>query len=290
MDVIWLNTQSLVQLLDILLLFILFSATLVVIARLDPRGLASASLGLIYEVKLVDFSSTEQREMILPTLIVDAIELRQAAVSRDDVGVTEQAPHLPQRHGEGLLGLGRLDLLGVQLVPVLQIRVMAQQDVLALFLYITRVLLKIDQISDVNELTERILFHFLLRQVGGTSLGRLRRLLFATSIFLITFLLCRQRLLGLRFGNLALHHAIFVEGTDILRAVLKSERTLSMLEVFDPVSFILASIGVIEGTLAVAKTILPVADIPVPEQLIITAGVEPDVSTEAALQVVFPVA
>ena len=86
-DIIRLNTQSLVQLLDILFLLFLFTATLVVIAHLDPRGLARTTLGLIDEVKLVDFSSTEQGEMILPTLVVYAIELRQAAVSSDDVSV-----------------------------------------------------------------------------------------------------------------------------------------------------------------------------------------------------------
>jgi len=63
-----------------------------------------------------------------------------------------------------------------------------------------------------------------------------------------------------------------------------------MLEVLRPVTFILASVRVIERAFSVSEALLPVSNVPVSQQLVLTVGIEPDVSSETALVVVFPVA
>lgn len=63
-----------------------------------------------------------------------------------------------------------------------------------------------------------------------------------------------------------------------------------MLEVLLPLSLVLAPVGVVEGTLAVSLAQLPVSDVSIPEKLAIGGAVEPDVGSEATLEVVLPVA
>lgn len=64
--------------------------------------------------------------------------------------------------------------------------------------------------------------------------------------------------------NNSVHHAIFFKRTAILCTVFEGENTVSMLEVLRPISFILASVGVIERAFSMSETLLPVADISVP--------------------------
>ena len=123
--------------------------------------------GSVDEVKLVDLTCSEKSEMVLATLVVDSIELSQTAVGTDDVRVAEEAPDLTQGHGERLFALGGLDLLGVELVPVLEIRVVSQQDILALLFNFGRVLLEINQILDVDQLAEGVLLNLFQSLLGS---------------------------------------------------------------------------------------------------------------------------
>ena len=62
-----------------------------------------------------------------------------------------------------------------------------------------------------------------------------------------------------------------------------------MFEVFFPVSFVFATIWIVEGTFSVSLAQLPVTDISIPKELVVGGAIEPDVSTEATLEVVFPI-
>ena len=126
--------------------------------------------GSVDEVKLVDLTCSKKGEMVLATLVVDSIELSQTAVGTDDVRVAKEAPDLTQGHGERLFALGSLDLLSVELVPVLEIRVVSQQDILALLFNFGRVLLEINQILDVDQLAEGVLLDLFQSLLGSARL------------------------------------------------------------------------------------------------------------------------
>ena len=124
----------------------------------------------IDEVKLVNFAGTDQGEVILATLVVDAVKLRHAAVSCDNMRISEKSPNLTQSQRERLFALCRLDFLGVQLVPVLKVGVVTQEDILALLFDFGRVRFKVNQVLDVNELAEGVLLDLLLGHVAGAGL------------------------------------------------------------------------------------------------------------------------
>ena len=62
-----------------------------------------------------------------------------------------------------------------------------------------------------------------------------------------------------------------------------------MFEVFFPVSLVFAAIWIVEGTFSVSLAQLPVTDVSIPEELVVGGAIKPDVSTKAALEVVFPI-
>lgn len=64
---------------------------------------------------------------------------------------------------------------------------------------------------------------------------------------------------------------------------------MALLEVVDPVALVLGAVRVVEGSLTVSEALLPVADVPVSEELVIRVGLQPDVGSKAALEVVLPV-
>lgn len=107
--------------------------------------------------------------MVLRTLVVDAVKLGESGVGADQAGVSEESPDLFQRHGEGLFALVSLDLPGVNSVPVLQLGVVSQEDVLHLFERLLRVFFEFHEVGDVDELLERILLHFLFGAGGSES-------------------------------------------------------------------------------------------------------------------------
>jgi hypothetical protein len=53
--------------------------------------------------------------------------------------------------------------------------------------------------------------------------------------------------------NVALHHAIFFKRPVVFSTVLKGENTGSVFEILLPISFIFASVRVVEGSLSVAE-------------------------------------
>ena len=64
--------------------------------------------------------------MVLTALIVDSVELGDAAIGCNDVSISQETPYLAQGQRERLFALGSLDLLGVQLIPILQVSIVAQ--------------------------------------------------------------------------------------------------------------------------------------------------------------------
>lgn len=64
-----------------------------------------------------------------------------------------------------------------------------------------------------------------------------------------------------------MNHSIIIEIAIISRTIFKGEHTLAVLEVLFPLSFILASIRVVERALAMSLAELPVADVSVSKEL-----------------------
>ena len=62
-----------------------------------------------------------QGEVVLSTLIIDAIEFGDGAVRTDDLAVAEEPPHLPECHREALFALLGFDFARVQFVPRLEV-------------------------------------------------------------------------------------------------------------------------------------------------------------------------
>ena len=193
---------------------------------------------------------------------------------------------------KGLLALDSLDLLGVELVPVLELTVVAEQDVLALFFSLIGVLLEVDQVLNVDQLAEGILLNLLLGLVGSARFRRLGRVLaiLALLVFGLLLLLGGIGLLELRFGDLAIDHAIFLKTAFILSTIFESKEALAVLEVLVPVTLVLATVGIVERTLAVAEAIGPVAHVAIAQELVVARVLEPDVRAEAVLEIVLPVA
>ena len=170
MDVIWLDSKALVELFDILLFLFLIAAAGFVVVLLETLNLGLLALAAVDEIEFVDFVLAEESEVVLASVVVDAIKLGDRAVGADHVGVAKEAPHLSEGHGERLLALYSLNLLGVLLVPALKLRVVSEKDILALLFDLKGVLLEVDKVRDVDKLAERILLDFFLGLVGSASL------------------------------------------------------------------------------------------------------------------------
>ena len=98
-NVIRFNAKSLVKLLNVLVLFFVFRAAgvVVLLGSVDRLVVALASID---EVKLVDLRGTQKGEVVLATLVVNAIKLGQTAINTDDVSVSKNTPDLSQGHRE----------------------------------------------------------------------------------------------------------------------------------------------------------------------------------------------
>lgn len=107
--------------------------------------------------------------MVLDTLVVDAVELGKSGVRTDQARVSEESPYLLQGHGKRLFALVGFDLSGINSIPVLELGVVSQENVLNLFEAVFWVLFEFDEIGDVDKLLERILFDFLLGPGGSES-------------------------------------------------------------------------------------------------------------------------
>ena len=117
--------------------------------------------------------------MVTDARIIKAIELCKGARGGDDLTVSQEAPDLPQLHCKALFRLPSLELAAVVTVPALQFGVVPQQDVLDLLEHFFRLVLEFHQVTDVNHLPVRILFHLASglrdRELAGAA-GRTLRL------------------------------------------------------------------------------------------------------------------
>ena len=180
--------------------------------------------------------------MIFATLTIDAVELRQAAVSTRHEGIAKEAPHLAQGKCKRLFTLCGFDFLRVYLVPVFELSIVTKQNILALLLSFFRVLLEVDQVLDVNQFSERVLLDLLLGHVRRSRFWRLRRILGVSSCAVGRFFLLRDWFIRLGLGNLAIDHAIFLKATFIFGSIFEGEDSLAVFEVFIPVTLVLASV------------------------------------------------
>lgn len=87
MDIVWLNSKALVELFKIFLLFILVAAARIIVTLFWRLDLIFFALGPIDEVKFVHFAGAKQGEVVLAALVVDTVELGDAAVCRDDMSI-----------------------------------------------------------------------------------------------------------------------------------------------------------------------------------------------------------
>lgn len=102
---------------------------------------ACLAIDSVNQVEFADFVRTEKGEMVLLSLVVDSVELGEGGVESWDLAISEETPNLTQSHCERLFTLGGLDLAGVLVVPGLELRVVAEHDVLNFLLNIGWVLL-----------------------------------------------------------------------------------------------------------------------------------------------------
>lgn len=113
-------------------------------------------------VELLLVLGAQKCEMILDSLVVDSVELGDSRVGTDQVSVSQESPHLSEGHRKRLFALVGLNLSRVDSVPLFQLRVMSQENVLDLFQGLVRVCLELHQVCDVNELFEWVVLNFFL--------------------------------------------------------------------------------------------------------------------------------
>ena len=94
MDVIRLDSQTLMELLEVLVFFLLFAAAGVIIVLFCALHLRFLVFCAIDEVKFVDLVTTKEREVVLLALVVHAVELGERTLSTDNLSVTKQSPDL----------------------------------------------------------------------------------------------------------------------------------------------------------------------------------------------------
>ena len=100
--------------------------------------------------------------MVLDSLVVYSVELGDSRVGTDQVSISQESPYLFEGHCKGLFALVSLNLPRVDSVPLFQLRVMPQENVLDLFQNLVRVLLELHQVRDVDELFEWVVLNFFL--------------------------------------------------------------------------------------------------------------------------------
>ena len=225
----------------------------------------------VHHVELGSLVGAEQGEMVLLALVVDAIKHSEGGVGARDVAVAEEAPSLAQGHTERLLALGGFDLARVEAVPALHLTVVAKHDVLDLLFNVLRICLVLGQIANFEDSLVRVRLNFLASGHAGSRLG---------TVWVSLALFGGNGRCG-SFVDDPVYHAVLLEGTLIGRAIFKGKDTVTLFEVLSPVTFILASVRVVECSLAMAEPIRPVTDVAVAEQFECSAVVEPDVSAEA---------
>ena len=108
-----------------------------------------------------------QRVVILTPLAIKPVKGGYSAIRTSNLAVTKEAPNLTQSHRETFLALCCLNLTSIELVPVFQVTVIPQHDVLNLLFDFLRPTnrrwpLKFYQIVDVEQVFEWILFNLSL--------------------------------------------------------------------------------------------------------------------------------
>jgi hypothetical protein len=86
------------------------------------------------------------------------------------------------------------------------------------------------------------------------------------------------------------NHSVLFKWAIVFCTIFKGEYTVAMLEILMPISLILAPIGIVEGSLAMAQTVLPVAHVTVSEEFVVAARIQPNVGSKSMLKVVLPIA
>ena len=86
--IIWFDAQALVELFKVLLLFFVLGAARVIITLFGSVDVCFLALGPVNKVELVYFACTDQGEVVLAALVVDTVELRHAAIGRDNVRIS----------------------------------------------------------------------------------------------------------------------------------------------------------------------------------------------------------
>lgn len=209
----------------------------------------------VHHVELGSLIGAEQGEMVLLTLVVDAIKHSEGGVRAWDVAVAEEAPSLAQSHTERLLALGGFDLARVEAIPALHLTVVAKHDVLDLLFNVLRIRLVLSQIANVKDSLVRVRLNFLASGHAGSRLG---------TMWVSLALFGGNGRCG-SFVDDTVYHAILLEGTLIGRAIFKGKDTKTLFEVLSPVTFILASVRVVESSLTMTEPIRPVTDVAVAE-------------------------
>lgn len=169
--------------------------------------------------------------MILFALVVDSVKLGKSGFEAWDLAVPEESPNLSQGHCERLFGLCSFNLFCVEAIPCFKLRVVAKHDILYFFSNLLGILFKFSEVGDVKKAFERVLFDLFFSGEGGLSFWGMR--LNLTLLWWRTFRSdCDD----------SFDHAIFFEGTVVSSAILKSEQTMPLFEIFEPVTFILTAV------------------------------------------------
>jgi hypothetical protein len=144
------------------LVFVFFREIRVIVLLGCSSRVALWFTGSIHEIEFVSITGSQESVGVLAALDVDAIELSNGCILVDDLAIAEEAPHLSESHRETFFRLSGFNLARVMVVPVLQVRVVSQEDVLALLLNVSWVSFKFNKVRNVDKLFERVLFDFLL--------------------------------------------------------------------------------------------------------------------------------
>ena len=126
MDVIWLDSKLLVELflVDFVLLF-LAGGVCELVGKF--HGLRSVHvLSAVDEIKLVDLTGTKKSEVVFLALVIDSVELGESGICARYIAVPEETPNLAESHRERFFALRGFNLLGIDLVPVLQVGVVPE--------------------------------------------------------------------------------------------------------------------------------------------------------------------
>ena len=164
-------------------------------------------------------------------------------------------------------------------IPTFEFWIVSQQDILNFFESFFRILFKFQQIRNINKLFERILFNFFLDifkfLLSSTHRRRCISIFFfffdnwclgcfCFSIsfgFFFLFILgkfsCNLSLLLGNYlcifeRNFSFDHSIIFKWSNIWGSIFKSKHSRAMFEIFFPVTFIFATIRVVECSFSVS--------------------------------------